>query len=323
MNYRELGRTGLKVSEISLGCWTLGGPGGSKDHPTGWGPVDEKEVIDAVNYAVDKGVNHFDNADSYGEGKAERMLAKALGERTKQVIIASKVGWVAGTAASAYEPLHIRHQCEQSLVNLKRDYIDIYYFHHGDFGENDKYLADAIPVMRKLKQEGKIKFIGLSTYSSSDFLKLVPQIEPDVLQGSASAMNTTYIKPGNHVANLMKANNLKIVAFSPMVHGLLTGKYSQENPPKFAEGDFRARSSYFTPEAIKKNDERMAKIKKKFGDSMQDITRVMLQYVLSFDATGCVIPGFRNKAQVEMNLAAAGKPLTAEEVRFVGEVFND
>ncbi len=317
MNYRKLGRTGLNVSEISLGCWTIGGPGQS-----GWGHIEEKEVIDAVNYAVDNGVNHFDNADSYGEGNSERMLAKALGEKTKKVIIATKVGWVKGTAESAYEALHIRHQCEQSLKNLKRDFVDIYYFHHGDFGPKDQYVDEAVAEVNKLKSEGKIRFIGLSTYSQDDFLRLVPKIKPDVLQGSCNAMDTGYIAPASKTAQLMKKEDIKIVGFSPLVHGLLLGKYSVAHPPKFEEGDFRSRSDYFKTESLKKNDERMEKIKAKFGSEIKDVARVMLQYVLSFEALGCTIPGFRNRQQVELNLAAAGKPLSNEEVKFIENVFN-
>ncbi|MFH1213862.1 MAG: aldo/keto reductase, partial [Candidatus Neomarinimicrobiota bacterium] len=143
MQYRQIGNSDLKVSEISLGCWTLGGLNWVNGTPNGWANVDENEAITAINYAIDKGVNHFDNADVYGNGRAERLLAKALGARNKDVIIATKVGWFPGTARHAYEPQHIRHQLEQSLVNLKRDFVDIYYFHNADFGRDDAYLDDA------------------------------------------------------------------------------------------------------------------------------------------------------------------------------------
>ena len=158
------------------------------------------------------------------------MLAKALGAKTNKVIIATKVGWVKGTAENAYEALHVRHQCEQSLANLKREYIDIYYFHHGDFGPNDRYVDEAVATVRKMRDEGKIRFIGLSTYSETDFQRLVPKIKPDVLQGSCSAMNTGYIKPGTKTAELMKKEDIKMVGFSPFVHGLLLGKYTADKP---------------------------------------------------------------------------------------------
>ena len=94
MKYNEIGNTGINISEIGLGCWTLGGLNWYRGkNSSGWAPVDQKEAAAAVAYAVDNGVNHFDNADVYGNGIAERMLADALGDRNRDVIIASKVGW--------------------------------------------------------------------------------------------------------------------------------------------------------------------------------------------------------------------------------------
>jgi len=193
MKYRKLGKSNIEVSEISLGCWTMGGLNWVNGDPNGWANVDEREVAEAINYAIDHGVNHFDNADVYGNGKAERMLARILGSRTNNFIIATKIGWFPGTAANAYEPKHIRYQCEQSLINLKRDYIDIYYFHHGWFGDRNEYLDDAVEVMYKLKEEGKIRLIGQSAYSHEDFQKLIPKVKPDVVQTFANAVERVFL----------------------------------------------------------------------------------------------------------------------------------
>ena len=107
MQYRELGRSGVKISEISLGCWTMGGLNWVNGTPNGWANVDEDEVIAAIKSGIDAGVNHFDNADVYGNGRAERMLARAfdkLGLNSTDYVIATKVGHFPGTAAHAYEP---------------------------------------------------------------------------------------------------------------------------------------------------------------------------------------------------------------------------
>jgi aryl-alcohol dehydrogenase-like predicted oxidoreductase len=322
MKYRKLGKTGFEVSEISLGCWTLGGKSWSEGKSNGWDDVNEAEAIEAVNYGIDKGVNHFDNADVYGNGNAERLLAKALGAKTNKMIIASKVGHEKGTAGHAYEPQHIRHQCEQSLVNLKRDHIDLYYFHHGNFGENDRYLDGAMETMNKLKKEGKIRALGLSAYSQADFLRLVPKIKPDVLQSWANAMDTQYINDASPVATLMKKEGMSFVAFSPLNQGLLLGKYSAKNPPVFPEGDHRLGDDRFKKEFLEKLEPKMEKLKLKFGAGARELSRVALQYLLSYNIVGCVIPGFRNRAQVDMNLAAADMPLSQEEVKFISEVFR-
>ncbi len=322
MKYRKLGKSDIEVSEIGLGCWTMGGLNWQNGVSIGWADVDENEVAEAINYAIDQGVNHFDNADVYGNGRAERMLARILGNRTNNFIIATKVGWFKGTAAHAYDPLHIRHQCEQSLKNLNRDYIDLYYFHHGYFGENDEYLDDAVEVMYRLKEEGKIRLIGQSAYSNEDFVKLVPKVKPDVLQSSANAIDDHYIAEGTPVRKLLEEEQMSFVAFSPLAQGLLLDKYKKENPPKFENGDHRSRSEKFKPEYLAWLEPRLNKLKEKFGNTAEDLARVALQYLLHYSVVGSVIPGFRNLKQVKINLSAADKPLTGDEFEFVKSVFS-
>jgi aryl-alcohol dehydrogenase-like predicted oxidoreductase len=323
MQYRELGTSGIKVSEISLGCWTLGGISWVDGRPNGWANVDEAEVARAVDLALEKGVNHFDNADVYGNGRAERLLAQVLGERSKNIIIASKIGWYPGTAAHAYEPAHIRHQCEQSLINLKRDVIDLYYFHHGDFGPNDRYLADAVVVMNKLKAEGKIRAIGLSSYSNADFERLVPKIQPQVLQSWANSADIQFIREDSSVQKLLRERKMSFVAFSPLAQGVLLGEYRPGSNVRsqFEPGDQRRESGNFSEEHLAEMAPKMDRLKTKFGDSIEALSRAALQYPLSFPNVACVIPGFRNQNQVRINLAASDNPLTQDEREFITTTF--
>lgn len=322
MKYRKLGKSDIEVSEISLGCWTMGGLNWVSGMPNGWADVDEKEISEAINYAIDNGVNHFDNADVYGNGRAERMLARILGERTNNFIIATKIGWFPGTAAHAFEPRHIRHQCEQSLINLKREYIDLYYFHHGDFGENDKYLDDAIEVMNRLRDEGKIRLIGQSAYSNEDFQKLIPKVKPDVLQSYANAMETVFIAEDSPTRKLMEENQISFVAFRPVGQGLLLDKYHKDNPPKFEDGDHRKGLRRFSAESLSELEPKLAQLKEKFGSGIEDLARVALQYLLHYKFMGAVIPGFRNLKQVQVNLSAMDKPLAEEEFSYIQKVFR-
>ncbi|MBI5662641.1 MAG: aldo/keto reductase [Ignavibacterium album] len=323
MKYRKLGKTNVEVSEISLGCWTMGGLNWVDGVPNGWANVDEKEIAEAINYAIDHGVNHFDNADVYGNGRAERMLARILGSRTNNFIIATKVGWFKGTAAHAYEPAHIRHQCEQSLINLKREYIDIYYFHHGNFGDNDEYLDDAIEVMYRLKEEGKIRLIGQSAYKHEDFVKLIPKIKPDVIQSFASALDDRFLKDDSPTRKLLDEYQISFIAFGPLAQGILLGKYTAANPPQFEPGDHRANAERFKPEYLAKVEPKIQKLKEKFGVSTEELARVALQYLLHYSQVGAVIPGFRNLAQVKANLYAMDKPLSNDEFEFVKSLFAD
>jgi aryl-alcohol dehydrogenase-like predicted oxidoreductase len=317
MQYRELGKTGVRVSEISLGCWTLGGLNWVDGQPNGWANVDDSEAIAAVRVALQQGVNHFDNADVYGNGRAERLLARALGDRSLSVVIASKVGHFKGCAEHAYDPLHIRHQCEQSLKNLRRDYLDIYYFHHGDFGPGDERLDAALEEMHRLRDAGKIRLLGLSAYNEADFLRLVPRLQPDVLQSWAHALDVHFVDPQLPLGLLMREQGLPFVAFSPLAQGVLLDKYDPERPPQFEDGDYRKGNAKFTSEFLRQLKPKLAALKAHFGNDASDLARIALQYVLSFPAVACVIPGFRNERQVRTNLLAAERPLTAAEIELV------
>lgn len=322
MEYRKIGTSDISVSEISFGCWTMGGLNWVNGNPNGWANVDEDDIVAGIKTAIDAGVNHFDNADVYGNGRAERMLARVfdkLGVKSTDYIIATKIGHFPGTAEHAYEPAHIRHQCEQSLINLKRDYIDIYYFHHGDFGPNAKYLAEAAATMDKLVEEGKVLVKGQSAYSADDFERAVPVVKPQVLQSWANALDDQFIREGSRINKLMDKYNLSYVAFSPLAQARLLDKYNPENPPEFEPGDHRRGNHGFSAEAIETLKPKLAKLKERFGSTTEDLAAVALNYVLAQPHVACVIPGFRNERQASCNVKAAGRTLTAEDIEFIRE----
>jgi aryl-alcohol dehydrogenase-like predicted oxidoreductase len=322
MQYRPLGTTDIKVSTISFGCWTMGGLNWVNGTPNGWAEVDEDQVTAGIKAALDAGVNHFDNADVYGNGKAERMLSRVLdrlGVKNTDLIIATKVGHFPGTAEHAYEPAHIRHQCEQSLINLKRDYIDLYYFHHGNFGPNDRYLHEAAATMDKLVAEGKVRIKGQSAYSEDDFERLVPIVKPAVLQGRANALDDKFIRRGSRVSNLMQKHGLSFVAFSPLAQAKLLDKYDPANPPQFEAGDHRKNSKAFSAEELGKLKPKLEKLKTKFGPTTEDLAALAINYILAQPHVACAIPGFRNERQARCNLAAADKAFSPQDVKFVQE----
>jgi myo-inositol catabolism protein IolS len=320
VNYRELGRSGVKVSEISFGCWTMGGLNWVDGTPNGWANVNEDEVAEGIKAGLGAGVNHFDNADCYGNGRAERMLARvldSLGVKSTSVIIATKVGWFPGTAAHAFEPAHIRHQCEQSLINLQRDYIDLYYFHHGDFGKDGQYLAGAADMMDKLVSEGKVRLKGQSAYSAESFERAVPVVKPAVLQSWAHALDDQFVRPGSRVQALMEKYGTTFVAFSPLSQARLLDKFDPANPPQFEPGDNRKDKKAFSAEELAKLKPKLAKLKQRFGSTTEDLAAMALNYVLAMPRVACVIPGFRNGRQARCNVSAAGKALSDADVQFV------
>ncbi|MBN2755327.1 MAG: aldo/keto reductase [Candidatus Goldbacteria bacterium] len=318
MKYRKINSTGIEVSEVSLGCWTIGGKSWDNGRSTGYADVNKKDAIEALLFARELGVNHFDTADSYGFGNSERLLGGAF-ENINDVYISTKIGNNGGTSEHPYKSMHIRHQCEQSLENLKREFVDIYYFHHPYFGNNDMYLDEAVETMCKLKKEGKIRYIGLSAYSDGDFERLCPVIKPDIIQAEGNMAQARFIKKGGTAERV----GLKAAVTSPLIMGILTGRYAAEKPPYFLNGDHRKEDPRFSKEFLVLTEKRLEKIKQRFGGSNEELTRTAISYVLSFDSVCCVMPGFRNKKQILTNVSASDMKLTAEDIEYIEKVFSE
>ncbi len=323
MNFRTLGRTNIRVSEIGFGCWTMGGPNWSTSNgqPIGWADVNEDEVMAGIKVGLDAGVNHWDNADVYGNGKAERLLAKCLkklGVKPGSQVIATKVGHFAGTAPHAFEPRQIRNQCEQSLRNLGVDAIDIYYFHHGSYvgpgydGQPHDYLQEAAQTMHALVKEGKVRAVGQSAYSDEDFERAIQVLKPDVLQSKANMRYDPFIRPGSKLQALMKQHGCTFVAFGPLDQGILLDKFDPENPPKFAEGDYRNQRKDMLPESLRTLKPKMQQLKDRFGPTTEALASAACRFVLGHDHVCSTIPGFRNARQAACNLKAASDPAMSE-----------
>jgi len=340
MNYRTLGNTSIKVSEIGFGCWTMGGPNFSpaNGQPIGWADINEDDVLQGIKTGLDAGVNHWDNADVYGNGRAERLLGrclKKLGAKRETQVIATKVGHHVGTAPHAYEPNHIRRQCEQSLRNLQTDHIDLYYFHHGTYTGLDynnqphDYLHEAADTMHALVKEGKVRAIGQSAYSNEDFARAIPVLKPHVLQNKANLRYDDFIRPGCELQKLMEKYTCTFVGFGPLDQGILLDKFDPENPPKFAEGDYRNNRQDFSPAKLRDIRRRLAETKSRFGitGSPADVTAglatIAQRWVLEHPHVCSVIPGFRNASQARCNIQAAkASPLAQMDVEWLRDLFR-
>lgn len=318
MEYRVLGRSGLRVSEISLGCWAIGGPSWRDGHAVGWSGNNDEDSLAGLHRAHDLGINHLDTADVYGDGHSERMIGRFLKEVPREsVVVATKVGYFRGTAPNAMQPVHIRHQLEQSLVNLGTDYIDLYYFHNTNFGHNGQYMEEASELFQEFKRAGKIRAIGQSSGGYDDFLRVCPVTRPDVLQAPYSAFGNQFDKPETNLFRWVEQQNLGLVLFGPLAQGLLLDKYDPENPPQFGPGDIRGGNRGFTKEGLLGLRARLQPLKDRFGADVKDLARVALQFPLAQCRNACVIPGFKNARQVEINAQASGRPLGDEDLEFV------
>jgi len=338
MRYRDIGRTGIKVSEIGFGCWTMGGPNWSPStgQPIGWADVTFEDVLAGVKAGLDAGVNHWDNADIYGNGKAERLLARcldALGVKRDGQVVATKVGHFRGTAPHAYDPRHIRAQCEQSLRNLRATHIDLYYFHHGTYtgpdhsGADHDYLHEAAATMHALVKEGKVRAVGQSAYTDDDFERAVPVLRPDVLQNKANLRADDFIRPGSRCQALMEKHGCTFVAFGPLDQGILLDKFDPDAPPTFDEGDYRANRKDFTRDTLLAVRAKLAQVKARFAQPGEDPVEVLSsaasRWVLSHPNVCSAIPGFRNERQARCNLrAASDAPMSSEDAAWCRGVFK-
>jgi aryl-alcohol dehydrogenase-like predicted oxidoreductase len=322
---RILGRSGIEVSALGMGCWAIGGPFWSGETPLGWGEVDDHESIRAIHAALDHGVNFFDTANVYGAGHSERVVAKAVaGIRTK-VVIATKFSavfdettrQVTGSDAS---PEGIRKACEDSLRRLETDYIDLYQFHDNGFPPER-----AVPVrdtLEALAAEGKIRAYGWST----DF----PD-RAEVFAGgpkcAAIQLQLNVLDDNPEMIALCERNNLAAINRGPLAMGLLTGKYTAATKPSV--DDVRGEKSpdwmkYFkngTPsqEWLSKRDA----IREILTSQGRTLAQGALAWLWARSPQTVPIPGFRTAAQVEENCGAVQfGPLTRDQMNEINSILE-
>lgn len=328
MNYIKI-TDDLQISALGLGCWALGGLNFVNGIDSGWEPVDYHDAKDAVWYAIENGINHFDTADSYGNGLSEEYLGRILRElgKTNSAVISTKVGFLKSKDClnHCYSPKNIKFQFENSLKNLRQEYIDIYYFHNSDFGENDCCLDEALECVNRLKDAGKIKAIGLSCYKTSDFARFIPRIKPQVIQGKANLLDTKFIEENSIVGQLVKKHGIKFIAFSPFEHGLLLNKYDSQKPVSFVDGDHRKNLKKFKTENLQIIQGKLQKLGERFGNETEDFAAVCLDFLLKHVAVSGVLTGFRNQKQIEMNLKSLTREkidLNMENIEFIKKLFR-
>ncbi len=314
---RWLGRSGIQVSAMGLGCWAIGGPLWAGDDAVGWGEVDDNESIRAIQRALHLGVSFFDTADVYGAGHSERVLGRALAGHRDQVVIATKFGntfdeatrQITGSDAS---PEYIRQACEASLQRLNTDYIDLYQFHLNDYDPN--HAGAVRDVVEELVTEGKIRQYGWST----DF--------PERGRVFAEGPNCTAIQHQMNVLEdaapmiaLCEQLGLASINRGPLAMGLLTGKYRADS--KLASDDVRGDKSpawmqYFrdgrpNPEWLQK----LEATREILTTGGRTLAQGALAWIWARSERTIPIPGFRTVAQVEENTAAMQfGPLSAEQM---------
>ncbi len=306
MQYRELGRTGWQVSALSFGSWAIGGT---------WGPVKESESMAALERAVEMGVNFFDTADVYGDGRSERLLAKLRKQTSETIHIATKAGRrLDPHTAEGYNRKNLTAFVERSLKNLEVETLDLLQLHCPPTPVF--YMPEVFGVLDDLTQAGKIRYYGVSVEKVEEALKA---IEYPNVQTVQIIFNLFRQRPSELLFEQVKKRKVGILARVPLSSGMLTGKFSKDS--KFAADDHRAfnrkgeefdRGETFSGVDYETGLEAVEKLKEILPEGMS-LAQFALRWILMFDAVSCAIPGAKRPSQAEENFSAADLPPLSDE----------
>jgi aryl-alcohol dehydrogenase-like predicted oxidoreductase len=319
MQYRTLGNSGLTISTTGFGLWTV--------TTTWWGVKDDAVGIGLLRKAFDLGVNFYDTADTYGDGKGETLLAEALGDRRDRIVIATKFGydWYKHPERRGqqerphdWSPAFVRHACEQSLQRLGTDYIDFYQMHNPrmDAVQSDELFA----TLEDLKAEGKIRHYGAALGPAIGWeAEGLAVIRNRAIAGLQQIYNLLEQAPGRRLADAAAAKGVGVFCRVTHSSGLLEGKYTLDTT--FDKSDHRShRKREWLVEGLHKVD-RLAFLAETTG---RTIGQAAMQWLLAQPAVASLLPNIYNEEQLtEFVDAADVAPLTDDELARVQELYDD
>lgn len=289
MKFRKLGKTGLIVSEIGLGTAQLGGTSFIGGRYIGSPRIERKEALAILQCAFDSGINFFDTSDKYGDGEAERLLSEVFCHRRNKVILSTKCG-ITSTGERCFRGEYVKNCLEQSLKNLKTDYVDIF-----QLTKPDLQLIQSGSIYRildDLKKEGKIRFSGISTGTDEETMKLINDNSIDTLQ---IFYNLLHISPNELFIKEAFESQIGLIVRSPLSSGMLSGRYNYNT--RFSDEDDR---SYFLfGKTLCSRIDSVSKIIEHFSlTDKYSIVHFSLNYLLSNPEISAIIPGVSKKEQL-------------------------
>ena len=299
MQYRKLGNTDIDVSVMALGCWPFAGG-------QYWGDQPEQASIDTVHAALAAGINFFDSAEGYEAGQSERVLGKALIGRRGQAVVATKV------SGKNLRPADVEAACDRSLGNLQMDHIDLYQIH---WPNHDVPLADTVGALQRLKEQGKIRAIGVSNFAVRDLSDMLALSECVTDQLPFSLLWRVIER---EVQPICVRNDVGIICYSPLAQGLLTGRYS--NADEVPEGLSQSRwYSSKRPVSNHKEDgaetevfEAIDKIRGLASEAGMAMATMALAWVKAQPGVTSFLVGARNPEELGWNLPAVEARLSAD-----------
>ncbi|MCC6586824.1 MAG: aldo/keto reductase [Bryobacterales bacterium] len=307
MQTRQLGNSDLHITPLGIGAWAMGGG----NWAFGWGHQEDQDSIDAIHAALDAGLNWIDTAAVYGLGHAEEVVAKALEGVSRRPYVFTKCARVWNEQRQIGKSLKrdsVRRECEESLRRLKVDVIDLYQMH---WPEPDEDVEEGWETMVRLKEEGKVRWIGVSNFNVSQ-LKRAAAIAPITSLQPPYNIITPDIEAD--VLPYCRQNNIGVIVYSPMKSGLLTGKMTRERIAQMPPDDFRPRTPNFQEPLLSRNLALVEKLREIGDRHGRTPGEVAIAWTLRHTAVTAAIVGLRNKGQLEGVIGAAEFRLSPQEI---------
>ena len=302
MQTRQLGQSDLQITPILMGTWQAG--------KKMWAGVEDEETTKAIRTAYESGITTIDTAIVYGGGHSERIVAKALSDVRDKVIYASKV------FANRLKYDKLIASCEESLSNLNTDYIDLYQIHwpSGSFNSEVVLISESMEALNKLKEQGKIRAIGVSNFSGEQLAEASQYGRIDSLQPPYSLF---WRQVEKDAMPYCIENNISILAYSSLAQGILTGKFGDN--PQFAEGDHRADHRLFKPDNYQRVQKALSELKPIAQEHNCTLAQLALAWLIAQPQTNA-IAGARNSQQVTDNAQAANISLSESDIKKIDQI---
>lgn len=305
MKYNRLGQTDLHISAVGLGGWPFGGG-------YDWGDLDEKTAARSVEAALEQGINWIDTAPVYGDGESESFLGKVLRSKRGKALLSTKCGLVKNGSWTDHDlsPKAVRTQLESSLTRLRTDYIDLYQIHYPDPKVS---LTDALETLLRLKEEGKIRHIGVCNFSA-ELLKEAAEITPIAcVQNEYSLLHP---QKGNEVFSVCREKGIGFVGYGTLCGGILSGKYKKE--PNFRRADAR---NYFYKSyrgaSFEAAQQVVARIKNMAEQKGVSPAEVAVGWALTSPTVTSALVGARTEEQISQNTKGAEVTLSPQEIAYL------
>ena len=297
---RVLGRQGLIVSALGLGCMGMS---------QSYGPADEQESIATIHRAIELGMFFLDTANVYGSGHNERLVGRAIADRRDKVILATKFGLKRddGSMNISGRPEYVKASCDESLARLGVEYIDLYYQHRVD---PDVPIEDTVGAMAELVQAGKVRYLGLSE-ASADSLERAAATHPITALQSEWSLWSRDLE--DEVLPTARRLGIGIVPYSPLGRGFLTGTIT--SPDDFAPDDFRSTRRRFQGENFRRNLDLVAEVRRLADEKHITAGQLALAWLLDQGDDVVPIPGTKRRENLEQNAGACAVSLSPDDLR--------